>query len=664
MVPSNSEFDTEPALPLETPVEAVDSSKTATSRVGEPPLARPLQGTTHSLTADPQLLSDDKTDMAQGTSSHPTIPVVCNMPSEISNATQGTMPAERGAIPTYETPSLEKTARGSESDPVAGGEHEMNGHSYDQDLKDENGFQLEKDERALHDMGQLSDEKYRRLKRKLKEVLEENERLSTELNRSNRRARNLRREKNLLLDQLCAKEYGSDSSAETLSSFGNDSDLSDSSLISQGRSRMTTPLRPVVSSTKHLRVPSKEVETSPSQGVHHPKKSINKPTVRKEPKELPTPSTITNVGSATQKPKRIHNSAKQRPSLSKVRKIQPVERDENGNIKFPVTVGIITLVDIGHVVYDREAFHNERYIWPVGYKMSRSYNSMIDPNNLTTYTCSVIDDGEAPKFQIDAEDQPGKPIIAGTATGAWTHVVKTANQIRKREHSNSASGPDYFGFSNATIAKMIQDLPDVDKCTSYIMQRFEEPSIKALSSPEKRKASALESSSADKADVDEEQLDEVEEEEDEEEEYTTLGTPAKKVKYSVSPKVRNAAYDLDPTSAPQNGGREEDVEIGQEEEEKELNELYEDQVIRYNAETKVPTGMNPVESKGVNGNTVAIKTSAAAPAGIPVVITAAEKSTGQKDRTEPLGVHAHDTDAGADIGMKEAIVTRDGLSQN
>ncbi|KAI8598619.1 F/Y rich C-terminus-domain-containing protein, partial [Dissophora ornata] len=160
--------------------------------------------------------------------------------------------------------------------------------------------------------------------------------------------------------------------------------------------------------------------------------------------------------------------------LAKVRKVQLLEKDEAGNVKLPVTVGIITIQSIGDVVYDREAFHNDRYIFPVGYKMSRSYNSMIDLNNQTTYTCSVIDDGEAPKFQIDAEDQPGKPIIAGTATGAWTHVVKAANAIRKRDHSNSASGPDYFGFSNATIAKMIQDLPNVDKCQSYIMQRFEE----------------------------------------------------------------------------------------------------------------------------------------------------------------------------------------------
>lgn len=74
-----------------------------------------------------------------------------------------------------------------------------------------------------------------------------------------------------------------------------------------------------------------------------------------------------------------------------------LEKNEDGSIKFPVTIGIITIMKIGHVVSDREAFHNERYIWPVGYTMSRSYNSMVNPNEQTVYTCSVIDDGEAPK---------------------------------------------------------------------------------------------------------------------------------------------------------------------------------------------------------------------------------------------------------------------------
>lgn len=408
-----------------------------------------------------------------------------------------------------------------------------------------------------------SDEKYRRLKRKLKEVLEENERLGIELDRSNRRARNLRREKNILLDKISTYERESDSSPDTLSSMSSDSDLSDSSLYSHFRSRRASPTKapvPTTSNNKHLRVPVAKETNSSSSVAHHPKKTASKaggrrsPAVtgrkdHKEPAPASTPSTITNVGSATQKPKRIHNSSKLKPNSNKIRKVQVLEKNEDGSIKFPVTIGIITIMKIGHVVSDREAFHNERYIWPVGYTMSRSYNSMVNPNEQTVYTCSVIDDGEAPKFQIDAEDQPGKPIIAGTATGAWTHVVKTANAIRKRDHSNSASGPDYFGFSNATIAKMIQDLPHADECKSYVMQRFEEPTVKPPSTPEKRKSSNLGSSKGGKGgegDRGDNEEDEEDEEDDEDEEYASLGTPKKKkAKGAASPKIRQSGAEPD-----------------------------------------------------------------------------------------------------------------------
>ncbi|KAG0378455.1 hypothetical protein BGX24_003813 [Mortierella sp. AD032] len=432
-----------------------------------------------------------------------------------------------------------------------------------------NGHLVEEEDHELdHHARHPSDEKYRRLKRKLKEVLEMFS-FEDNVNSTDHRIYLLQLDCfSILLDKICAYERESDSSPDTLSSMSSDSEQSDSSLYSQFRSRRATPTRapaPPATNNRHLRVPSVKDTASSSQVAHHPKKTAGKgvgrrsPAVaaRKENKEAgptSTPSTITNVGSATQKPKRIHNSSKLKPNSNKIRKVQVLEKDENGNIKFPVTIGIITIMKIGHVVSDREAFHNERYIWPVGYTMSRSYNSMVNPNEQTVYTCSVIDDGEAPKFQIDAEDQPGKPIIAGTATGAWTHVVKTANAIRKRDHSNSASGPDYFGFSNATIAKMIQDLPHADECKSYISQRFEEPSVKPPSTPEKRKSSTLTKGAKGGEGENEDEEEEGEEEEDDE--YASLGTPKKKTKRTTSPKIHRAGPE--PENADKSGAASDD----------------------------------------------------------------------------------------------------------
>ncbi|CAG8667495.1 7682_t:CDS:2 [Acaulospora colombiana] len=95
------------------------------------------------------------------------------------------------------------------------------------------------------------------------------------------------------------------------------------------------------------------------------------------------------------------------------------------------------------------------------------------------------------EFIVQADDAPDQPIVASSATGAWTPVIKQANSIRNRKHSNAASGPDYFGLSQPTIRKMIQELPNSEKCENYIFQEFElhNPSNNGRGKPNRKRAS-------------------------------------------------------------------------------------------------------------------------------------------------------------------------------
>lgn len=104
--------------------------------------------------------------------------------------------------------------------------------------------------------------------------------------------------------------------------------------------------------------------------------------------------------------------------------------------------------------------------------LSRRYLSAIDAHSETVYHCTILDGGDGPKFQIIAADQPTKPIAAGTATGAWSVVVRAANHIRNRQHSNSVSGPDFFGLGQNTIKHLIQELPNADRLRDYVWQHF------------------------------------------------------------------------------------------------------------------------------------------------------------------------------------------------
>lgn len=175
--------------------------------------------------------------------------------------------------------------------------------------------------------------------------------------------------------------------------------------------------------------------------------------------------------SSLPKPKRVIKTAE--ASAAVPRRVHSVPMDEAGKAVLPVTCGIVTVHDLGRIVYDRATFHNKRYIWPVGFKSSRQYQSAARPDDLVTYYSEIKDGGAGPSFEVWAEDAPEARFQSNTSTGAWTAVFKAAAALRGKDSSNSASGPDFYGFSNNTIAMLIETLPGVENCLNYQRKNFE-----------------------------------------------------------------------------------------------------------------------------------------------------------------------------------------------
>lgn len=150
-----------------------------------------------------------------------------------------------------------------------------------------------------------------------------------------------------------------------------------------------------------------------------------------------------------------------------LRKNNKVAYGDDGNPILPLTLGILTVHRLGRIVHDRASFHSKRYIWPVGFESSRPYASTVHADRQTLYHSRIVDGGDAPRFEIVPNDAPDRVFAAATATGAWSAVLRQANELRHKESFNSASGPDYFGFANPIIAKLIEDLPHAALCTSY-----------------------------------------------------------------------------------------------------------------------------------------------------------------------------------------------------
>ncbi|KAL9657275.1 hypothetical protein ABK040_011495 [Willaertia magna] len=144
-----------------------------------------------------------------------------------------------------------------------------------------------------------------------------------------------------------------------------------------------------------------------------------------------------------------------------------VQRDRYGNIVFPIQLGALTVLALGKVVFDRPAFHTEKYIWPVGYKSTRYYTSVKDTNKRCLYTCEIKDGGDAPIFVLISEDNPNEVIEAPSATAAWTVIVKQINKIKSEESGKrvftNVSGPEYYGLAHPTVMKLISQLPNAEK---------------------------------------------------------------------------------------------------------------------------------------------------------------------------------------------------------
>ncbi|KAI9366510.1 F/Y-rich N-terminus-domain-containing protein [Pilaira anomala] len=276
---------------------------------------------------------------------------------------------------------------------------------------------------------------YKLLKRKIKQLQEANFMLSREYSFAKKKIRTLTFERNLLLDNIGRLENPrSDSDSDVYSELPDTEDEEEEDPEQQQQEEDSRMMKP----TKILK-----------------RLANNKPEV-----------TVT----ATTAPKRSKLT-----SLSvKTRRVQPIDRDQDGKPKLPQQIGVLTVLNLGTIVTDRPNYHNERYIFPVGYTVSRTYPSMIDPHNNTVVTSTILDGGDSPRFHVVAADMPDEPIIANSATGAWTVIVRKSNEIRQRDHSNSASGPDYYGFKHPTIANLIQALPGARSLKQYVWQTFEE----------------------------------------------------------------------------------------------------------------------------------------------------------------------------------------------
>ena len=161
-------------------------------------------------------------------------------------------------------------------------------------------------------------------------------------------------------------------------------------------------------------------------------------------------------------------------SVNKRKRTVDIRRGADGRPVMPIVLTPSQyVISLGRVVHDRAGFHSPNYIWPAGYRSVRMFFSAKNPSNRVSWTCEILDVGsDSPEFRLTPEDDRGNTLVGTTATAVWSEVLKLVKQKRvdSEKSMGNISGPEYFGFSHPTIARLLEELPGAQKCPHYKFQ--------------------------------------------------------------------------------------------------------------------------------------------------------------------------------------------------
>lgn len=145
--------------------------------------------------------------------------------------------------------------------------------------------------------------------------------------------------------------------------------LTESDAGSSVNHRPPSPLSPVMTPSEEHPYQSVPYATNGAQPSISAPPHANSPLTAQSPLLVASPATSASRPSDIQrhtKPKRL----KAHTVTSKSFSIPTVPRDKKGRPLLPLNVGIMTVISLGEVCM-REHFHTERYIFPVGYEVTR-----------------------------------------------------------------------------------------------------------------------------------------------------------------------------------------------------------------------------------------------------------------------------------------------------
>jgi hypothetical protein len=155
-----------------------------------------------------------------------------------------------------------------------------------------------------------------------------------------------------------------------------------------------------------------------------------------------------------------------------------IKRDPNGNIIYPIIINNnLKILNLGTIIYDNKNYHNEKNIFPIGFKSVREYQSMFNLQKRAEYTCEILDGGTKPQYKITSSEDVENPIIRDSSTACWNVVGNAINELQGNKRKKvTINGTERFGLSDPKVFKLLSSLPNAEKVLKQMTKYDDEDS--------------------------------------------------------------------------------------------------------------------------------------------------------------------------------------------
>ncbi|OHT12350.1 hypothetical protein TRFO_17825 [Tritrichomonas foetus] len=148
----------------------------------------------------------------------------------------------------------------------------------------------------------------------------------------------------------------------------------------------------------------------------------------------------------------------------------------DGRVNYPLNIGNNKLIlNLGEIGFDKLNFQSDRYLYPIGYKVSSRNPSAIEPNTEAVWINEITcDENSRPIFKAWMENNASHIYEGNSANAVWTYISADISNVNNGQKF-ALSGLDAFLLTDPIVTYLIQNMKGTKRCAKYKAKKINIP---------------------------------------------------------------------------------------------------------------------------------------------------------------------------------------------